>query len=201
MKERLLILFYRNPELGKVKTRLAATIGDEKALAVYFLLTHHTMTVAAPVPCDKIIYYSDFVDTEDNWPSKIFQKSLQQGFGLGDRMMHAFREGFRNYKSICIIGTDCFELTQEILEDAFGQLETHDAVIGPARDGGYYLLGMNRLHPEFFHDKSWSSDLVAAATMNDFRKLGLRFTELPLLTDVDQEKDLPEGVRKSLQLL
>ena len=138
MKNQLLVLFCRNPELGKVKTRLAASIGDEKALAIYFLLANHTKQITAPLACDKILYYSDFVDSEDNWPATTFEKSLQQGADLGEKMMNVFRNGFeRKYKSICIIGTDCFDLTSAILEEAFEKLETNDAVIGPAHDGGY----------------------------------------------------------------
>lgn len=200
-KSRLLILFSRNPEQGKVKTRLAATLGDEKALAVYYVLSHHTREIATPLSCDKVLYYTDFIDTEDNWPASVYRKSLQQGADLGERMMRAFQEGFeRKYESICIIGMDCFELTSTIVEGAFQKLVDHDVVIGPARDGGYYLLGMNRLHQELFQDKQWSSDSVTTSTCRDCERLGLKYAELQLLTDVDEEKDLPESIRRSLQI-
>jgi rSAM/selenodomain-associated transferase 1 len=201
-KDRLLILFYRNPELGKVKTRLSASIGEEKALAVYYLLSHQTKNVTATLRCDKILCYTDFIDTEDSWPSAVYLKSLQQGADLGERMMFAFQSGFeRKYKSICIIGMDCFELTSAILEKAFEKLTTHEIVIGPAKDGGYYLLGMNHPHPELFQNKKWSSDSVAADTLSDCEKLKLNVFKLPTLADVDRENDLPEAIRKSLQLL
>ncbi len=201
MTDRLLILFSRNPELGKVKTRLAATLGDEKALAVYYVLSHHSREITVSLTCDKVLYYTDFIDTEDNWPSSVFRKSLQHGNGLGEKMMHAFEEGFEaKYKSICIIGMDCFELTAAIVEQAFEALESSDVVIGPAKDGGYYLLGMKRLHPELFQNKPWSSNAVASSTRCDCDRLGLTYFELMKLTDVDEEKDLPDSIRHSLQL-
>lgn len=200
-RNRLLILFYRNPEPGKVKTRLAATIGDEKALAVYYLLCHHTKEIATPLECDKTLYYTDLIDTEDNWPETTYHKSLQRGADLGERMMHAFRDGFeRKYRSICIIGMDCFELTTARVEKAFEELNTHDVVIGPAKDGGYYLLGMNQVYNEIFQNKKWGSNLVAAETLRDCETLKLTVFKLPILTDVDEEKDLPEVTRRSLKL-
>lgn len=198
----LLIIFYRNPGLGKVKTRLAATLGDEKALAVYLLLASHTKDISEHVDVDKVVYYTDFIDREDNWPNALFDKQLQRGVDLGERMLNAFADGFSNgYRSICIIGTDCFELTPEIITKAFKKLEQQDAVMGPARDGGYYLLGMNNLLAGVFKNKQWSTGSVCAETLSDFKKLGLNFFQLELLTDIDEEKDLPVAIKKSFQLL
>jgi uncharacterized protein len=187
-----LIIFYRNPELGKVKTRLAKTMGDEKALAIYLRLAEHTRSICQELSLDKVVYYSHFVDTEDAWLNSSFQKKIQQGNDLGEKMQNAFAGGFKiGYTSICIIGTDCFELTSKIIEQAFDQLKKHDTVIGPANDGGYYLLGMKKPTPELFQSKNWSTDSVARDTVNDFKRLGLSFVKLPSLTDVDEEKDLP----------
>ena len=198
----LLIVFYRNPELGKVKTRLAATVGDEKALAIYLMLASHTRSVTEKLHPDKVIYYSNFIDTEDNWPKILFDKQLQRGADLGEKMLNAFADGFSaGYQSICIIGTDCFDLTPEIIIKAFEKLEKKDAVIGPANDGGYYLLGMNNLLAGVFKNKKWSQGSVFADTLSDFKKLGQNFFQLELLTDVDEQKDLPESIRKSFQLL
>ncbi len=198
----LLVIFYRNPEFGKVKTRLAATMGDERALAIYFKLVGHTREIAQDIDVDKVIYYSGFIDTEDNWPNPLFTKQLQRGADLGEKMLNAFADGFSaGYQSICIIGTDCFELTSEIIRKAFEKLEKKDAVIGPANDGGYYLLGMNNLLTGVFKNKKWSSDSVFADTLSDFKKSGQDFFQLELLTDVDEEKDLPQAIRKSFQLL
>jgi uncharacterized protein len=189
-----LLLFYRNPELGKVKTRLAKTVGDTKALEIYLKLAAHTKAITEQVPVSKIICYSHFIDNQDIWPAFRYQKKLQQGSDLGEKMSNAFAEEFENSSvSTCIIGTDCFELTSKIIEDAFQKLETHDAVFGPARDGGYYLLGMNKFVPQLFQKKKWSTSSVAADTILDFQKLELSYALLPTLSDVDEEKDLPEG--------
>jgi rSAM/selenodomain-associated transferase 1 len=192
----LLIIFYRNPELGKVKTRLAATLGDSKALAVYLYLSAHTKSITESLPVDKAVFYSNHIDTEDNWDNAAYHKNLQSGTNLGERMANAFREGFRSgYLSICIVGTDCFELTSAAIEEAFAKLQLNDTVIGPANDGGYYLLGMNAYHAEFFENKSWSTSSVYEATLQDFKVLGLKYYKLPILTDIDEEKDLPEALK------
>lgn len=193
----LLIIFYRNPELGKVKTRLAKTLGDEKALAIYLTLSSHTRFITENLTIDKVIYYSNFVDTEDAWPNTSFHKRLQNGNDLGEKMHNAFTEGFKNgYERICIIGTDCFELSEGIVKQAFDQLHTNDAVIGPAKDGGYYLLGMKKLIPELFKNKTWSSDTVATDTIQNFKDLRLSYAQLAVLTDVDEQKDLPSNFSK-----
>lgn len=150
MRKKLLIIFYRNPELGKVKTRLAAALGDDMALAIYIKLVHHTRAITENLAVDKVVCYSNYVDTEDNWPNGVYSKELQKGETLGQRLEHAVKNGFdRGYASLCVIGTDCFELSESILKESFGKLEASDAVIGPARDGGYYLLGLKNF-PRFF---------------------------------------------------
>ena len=193
----LLIIFYRNPELGKVKTRLAKTLGDEKALAIYLKLSSHTRAITENLAIDKVIYYSNFVDTEDAWPNTTFQKKLQNGNDLGEKMNNAFVEGFQSgYERVCIIGTDCLELSKDIIQQAFDQLVCYDAVIGPAKDGGYYLLGMKKPMPELFKNKAWSSDTVATDTIQNFKDLSLSYAQLAVLTDVDEEKDLPSNFSK-----
>lgn len=194
MKPPLLIIFYRNPELGKVKSRLAATMGESKALAIYLLLSAHVREVTASIGADKVVYYSNYIDSEDGWPNDVYLKRLQSGDGLGNRMKAAFEESFDGgYQEVIIIGTDCLELTSEILNAAFNELKTHDVVIGPAKDGGYYLLGMKRFHPTFFENKIWSTDSVFTDTMHDIKRLKLTYHELPVISDVDEETDLPPG--------
>jgi len=196
IRESLLIIFYRNPELGKVKTRLAATLGDSSALAIYLFMAAHTKAITKNILPDKAVFYSHHIDTEDNWDNAVYQKQLQSGIDLGERMFNAFRNGFQSgYRSICIIGTDCLELTADIITEAFANLHSNDTVAGPARDGGYYLLGMNTLHADLFQNKLWSTSSVYASTLLDFKRLGLKFSELPVLTDVDEEKDLPEELK------
>lgn len=195
-EKNLLIIFYRNPELGKVKSRLAVTIGEERALAIYLLMAAHARTTALTIPVDKVVYYSRFIDTEDNWSNSDFQKRLQHGEDLGEKMKHAFEESFLvGYESVCIIGTDCLELTKDILKEAFESLKHQDAVIGPAADGGYYLLGMNRMIPELFGNKKWSTSTVCENTIEDLKLLQRNHHLLPVLHDVDSESDLPPHMR------
>lgn len=188
----LLIIFYKNPQLGKVKTRLAATVGEAKAFSIYLLLSEHTRIITESLPVKKAIFYSDYIDNEDSWPNELYEKYLQCGDNLGEKMENAFAAGFKGgYKSICIIGTDCLELTSNIVHNAFRKLLTNDVVIGPAKDGGYYLLGMNYLQHALFRNKKWSSTTVLSETLNDLKMLGLNFQQLEPLSDVDEEKDLP----------
>jgi rSAM/selenodomain-associated transferase 1 len=192
----LLIIFYRNPIAGKVKTRLAATIGEARTLKIYQELSRHTHTITEHLSLDKIVYYSDFVTANDIWPEEVFQKALQHGDTLGQKMVHAFEEGFKGgYRHICIIGTDCYELTAEIIDEVFASLQTVDAVIGPARDGGYYLLGMNKLMSQVFENKNWSTESVFQDTVRDFESLALQYVTLPVLRDVDRDEDIPEALK------
>jgi len=194
--KRLLIIFYRNPELGKVKSRLAATVGEERALALYLFMADHARKISMTVPVDRVVYYSEFVDLEDNWLNSDFQKRLQHGENLGEKMKHAFEESFNSgYECVCIIGTDCLELTENILRDAFDCLIHNDTVIGPAADGGYYLLGMNRFIPEVFDNKVWSTSSVCGDTIEDIKGRHCSYHLLPTLKDVDNESDLPLSLR------
>lgn len=187
----LLIIFYKNPELGKVKTRLAASVGQEKALGIYLKLANHTRVISERILADRVVYYSNDIEQEDAWTSSLFKKEVQKGEDLGERMLHAFQESFqKGYEQVCIIGTDCLELNADILEQAFKNLTNHETVLGLAKDGGYYLLGMKRLYPQFFQDKRWSTSTVGHDTLLDILTLKLSYTLLPLLSDVDVEDDL-----------
>jgi rSAM/selenodomain-associated transferase 1 len=191
--KKAIILFTKNPELGKVKTRLAKTIGNEKALEIYKKLLVHTQEIVTPVQADKFVFYSDSITVEDQWNAGSFHKKVQDGDDLGKRMAHAFQEIFRlDYESVCIIGSDCYELTSAIIEKAFLALETNETVIGPTFDGGYYLLGMNQFHETVFNNKTWSTDTVYMDTITDFKNLNLSISTLNKLSDIDEEKDLPE---------
>lgn len=190
--KKAIILFTKNPELGKVKTRLAKTIGNEKALEIYIKLLQHTRKIVEPLSVDKFVFYSENPIEKDEWDDKTYSKKAQHGNDLGVRMKNAFEEVFQqNYDSVCIIGSDCYELNTTIVEEAFEKLKIHDAVIGPTYDGGYYLLGMNSLRKELFENKQWSTDSVFVDTVTDFKKFNLNFFSLDKLHDIDEEKDVP----------
>lgn len=187
----LLLIFVKNPQLGKVKTRLAATVGNQEALRVYLKLLESTRAITIPLALDKTVYYTPEVLANNIWDDEQYQKTKQSAGDLGERMQQAFAQGFaQGYQRICIIGSDCYELSTAVVEQAFEQLATHDVVIGPSTDGGYYLLGMNQLYTTFFTDKVWSTASVKEDTVRDVERMNLRWFELPTLTDVDEEDDL-----------
>ena len=186
-----LIVFARNPELGKIKTRLAKSVGDHNALKVYLHLLEHTAHICSSLKVDKHIYYDSFIELDDIFPENVFQKSIQSGDDLGFRMYNAFKDVFGQWgKKIVLIGTDCFELNASIIEDAFKALDTNDAVVGPAKDGGYYLIGMTNLKKEFFVQKTWGGENVLLDTLIDFKKMGINYSLLHSLNDVDYKEDL-----------
>lgn len=195
----LLIIFYTNPDLGKVKPRLAATLGDERALAVYLRLTSNTREVTEDLTFDKVVFYSDFIDTEDQWDNAIYKKQRQTGHDMGKRLQNAFSWGFRSgYSSICILYADCYGLSANIINDAIEYLEDADAIIGPAKDGGYYLLGLKQVYSTLFRDKFWGTYTVLSDTIENFDSLDLAYGMLPVLNDVEEEIDLPRELRRSL---
>ncbi len=195
MKNALLV-FVRNPVLGKMKTRLARTLGDEKALVIYRKLLQHTQLICESVIAEKYLFYSDAIVDEAAW--KDFEPRLQLGTDLGEKIYNAFSYVLKEpaydeeplYEKAVIIGSDCYELTTSIIQEAFLQLEGHDVVIGPAADGGYYLLGMKETHPFLFQNKSWSTEKVLRQTLADLKERSLSYYLLPVLNDVDEEKDL-----------
>jgi len=196
-----LIIFIRNPVLGKVKTRLAKNLGDEKALAVYHLLLRHTLDITLPIPCEKFVYYSDEPDQQDIWNHRGYFKKQQFGNDIGERMLLSFSELFeKGYKQVLIIGSDCYQLSTNIIEKAVSLLDSHSAVLGPASDGGYYLLGLKTLVPDLFSNKPWSSDQVAALSIADFKNHSLSYALLEELNDVDLMADLPDSYLKLLEL-
>lgn len=200
MANSLLIIFVKNPALGKVKTRLAAGIGEEKALAVYELLLEKTHAFSKELDTDIEVHYNQFIDETDLWENDRFHKKLQVPGDLGMKMLHAFEEAFnRNYKKVAIIGSDCYDLNQKLLEEAFQKLNTSDMVIGPSVDGGYYLLGMRKLISVLFQNKQWSSDTVFRDTKEEIEKAGLSLKLLPVISDVDVAADLGDWAEEILK--
>jgi len=187
--DNLILIFTRNPELGKCKTRLAATIGNTAALDVYKFLLEHTVEITKNLDFDKQVYYSEEIWENDVWNSKLFNKKLQKGIDLGERMTNAFVEGFNNgYKNICIIGSDMYDLTQDDIAFAFEKLKTNDFVIGPAEDGGYYLIGMTSLYENLFVNKAWGTGNVLKDTLQDLQEKS--YYTLTTKNDVDLYEDI-----------
>jgi rSAM/selenodomain-associated transferase 1 len=189
MPKNLLLVFTRNPELGKVKTRLAKTVGNATALKIYIFLLERTRDIAVKVAADRAVYYSVKIRENDIWDASIFQKHQQIGEDLGIRMLHAFKNGFKaGYEKVMIIGSDLYDLTAETIENAFTALEKNEVVIGPAEDGGYYLLGMNSLEEKIFKNKDWGTETVRKDTLEDLRDKKVFL--LGELNDVDVFEDI-----------
>ena len=191
-----LLVFAREPVLGKVKTRLAAGIGVEEALVVYreLLALTAAAVVAAQVPATVWLADAptgaDPLQSRPEWPGLPWRVQPATG-ALGARMAQAFVEALgAGAGRVVIIGTDCPGLNAGLLHQAFDRLLDHDLVVGPADDGGYYLLGMKQLHPELFDNKTWSTATVLPDTLADAARLGLRVARLPTLHDVDSDQDL-----------
>lgn len=189
-----LVIFVRNPISGKVKTRLAKDIGDERALEIYLQLLQHTLEITRGLSFRKFIYYADEVSDYDLWSVPGYTKRKQNGNDLGERMLDSFKELFdQGFTRIIIIGSDCLQLKTETLEKAVTLLESNSAVIGPASDGGYYLLGLTKFYPDLFTNKPWSTDQVFAKTIDDFVKQGISYALLEELSDIDDVTDLEEN--------
>lgn len=195
----LLIIFVKNPELGKVKSRLAKSIGNKKALSVYKKLLKRTKEITIDLPMDKCVYYSDIVEQDDLWENHIFQKKLQKGNDLGERMCNAFIEASNDsYHKICLIGSDLMELTNEMVMQAFSLLDTRKIVIGPSLDGGYYLIAMKTPVKEIFLNKKWSTKDVFADAVHEIKTMNLDYALLPTLNDIDDVWDINDSDRDYL---
>ncbi len=191
-----LIIFVRFPQLGKVKTRLAAQIGNENALLIYKNLLEHTRSIAEGADCDKYVFATEPLKN-DTWKNFYLEQQIEGD--LGERMSYAFDHLFnKNYRKVVIIGSDCPGLTTNHLDEAYSALDHHDVVIGPANDGGYYLLGMKKFQPAIFKNKKWSTASVFEDTIETFRNFELSYMQLQTLTDVDDKKGIPENWEKDI---
>jgi hypothetical protein len=178
-----------------VKTRLAKDIGNENALTIYKHLLAHTRKIAIEVKAKRFLFYAEKISERDDWPETDFKKFVQQGDNLGLRMLNAFEKAFLNSQKVIIIGSDCMELTPDIIEKAFLELNNHDFVIGPAKDGGYYLLGMKVTEHRLFQNKNWSTQTIAADTLKDISDLNKTCYILPQLSDIDTIEDLTTDLK------
>ena len=200
-----LIVFTRYPTVGKTKTRLIPVLGKEGAANLHRLMAQKTIARAlslenSDVLSVEIYYAGGSQQLMQDWlgPDLIYHN---QGQGdLGARMAAAFQNSLDSgIDKVAIIGTDCPDLKAEIMSKAFDELDRSDLVLGPAKDGGYYLIGLCRSLPELFGGINWGTDEVLAQTRAIAQKLGLNIAELPTLADIDRPEDLFDLDMKILQ--
>jgi hypothetical protein len=191
-----LIIFTRYPQPGKTKTRLIPALGAEGAAELHRRMADYTVQQARALREVRSLWLQvHFVDgtTEQlkSWLGKEIDYQPQAAGDLGDRLIIAFQQAFRHsVRAVIGIGTDCPTLTTALLDHAFQTLQTHDLVLGPAADGGYYLIGLQKPTPELFQTIAWSTDQVLSQTLTIARQLGLSVSLLPILSDVDRPEDL-----------
>ena len=183
-----LIIFVKNLSYGQVKTRLAAKLGCDQAFEIYKMLLHYTCQVTLSIKADKFLFYAEKIENDD-WPGMI-ERQVQRGDDLGNRMQNAFELLFsKSYEKVAIIGSDCLELTSSIIQRSFSELDATDVVIGPARDGGYYLLGLKKNSPLLFENMEWSTSRVLEKTIRTCNENNLAYSLLELLNDIDEPED------------
>lgn len=188
-----LIIFVKNPELGRVKSRLSREVGDSAALAVYLKLISMIRKTCEPLPFHKMVFYDAYIDHEDQWDDRYFDKRKQTEGSIGERMNAAISIALDDgFKRVCLIGSDIPDISEEILNRAFEGLTENDVVLGPAADGGYYLIGMTRRHPQLFALKQWSTSSVFQETRRLIDTNGLTCGLLRELKDIDRRADLDD---------
>lgn len=194
--KKCLIVFTRYPEPGKAKTRLIPVLGAEGAAKLHRQMTENAIAQAKQLQS----FHSLSVEVHFTGGSFLLMQEWlgheityrQQAEGdIGFRMASAFQTTFNNnIDNVIIIGSDCPTLNYQILSEAFQALHQHDLVLGPATDGGYYLIGLRHFIPELFTDISWSTSEVFQQTVEIAGKLNLAATYLTELSDVDRPEDL-----------
>lgn len=194
-KKNAIIIFAKYPKHGNVKTRLAKTLGETFATNFYVSCSKHTFNECLKLSRRSVsfLFYPDKEHSTElkSWAGNKFFYKIQEGKDLGARMKNAFTEVFKNnFEKVLIVGTDIPDLSSGLINQALSELDKNEIVIGPSTDGGYYLLGMKKFHPDLFNNIQWSSEEVLNKTLNIINQLGLRFSLLPKFMDIDTEEDL-----------
>jgi hypothetical protein len=192
-----IIIFTKAPVPGKTKTRLIPRIGSQRAAKLHAELVLHTLRTAKQTQssrmelwCTPSTRHPFFQDCSHQFGITLH---TQHGDDLGQRMSHAIDSALQHSRYIILVGTDCPSLTANTLQQASLALQQgHDAVIAPATDGGYVLLGVTRSSPDLFDSIAWGSDSVLQTTRNRLKKLGWRWYELAEHRDIDRPEDLEQ---------
>lgn len=187
-KKNLLIVFVKNIILGKVKTRLAKTIGDVGAFNIYSELFSITENASQKVNVKRHIYFSDVI-IPSKWEGD--KKFIQDGKDIGIRMQNAFQNGFNEgYENIILIGSDLPNISKKVIDSGFEALIKNDVVFGPAEDGGYYLIGLSTMNTTIFENKPWSQSELLDVTLEQLNEQQQSVELIETLNDIDTFEDL-----------
>lgn len=191
METRGVMVFFRAPRKGTVKTRLAAKVGPEAALAIHQELVQLTLARLNSISCVELkITPDDALADVAPMARTGWTLSPQGGGDLGDRLERGFESALSGHPGRWIaVGTDCPDITAKDIEAAWDRLANADVVLGPALDGGYWLIGLRAPHPELFRGIPWGGPDVFASTLQRIRAAGLTVAELRRLGDVDTHAD------------
>jgi len=195
LNDRCLLFFIKSPEKGKVKSRLASVIGDKPAANLYrdFITQMLSTLKRGDFPFYICFYPKNALKGLREWLGGQYQYIPQKGKDLGERMRNGFIGAFEiGFRRVVLIGSDIPDLPLEFVEEAFTSLKKKDAVIGPALDGGYYLIGFKdkTFSPQVFEGMAWGTETVFGETMNILKKLMQNVHTLPYRRDIDTIEDL-----------
>jgi rSAM/selenodomain-associated transferase 1 len=195
LNDRCILFFVRNPERGEVKTRLAATLGQNVARDLYrcFILDMLSALESTGFPITICYYPEDALDDVKGIVGEGYAFQSQYGEDLGERMKNGMMDSFaQDFDPVIVIGSDIPDLPLAFIQESFAALQTYDTVIGPALDGGYYLIGFKEesLLPEAFQGIGWGTDTVLTRTLDILGANQCRFYLLPPLQDIDTLEDL-----------
>lgn len=190
-----LIIFAREPKDGKVKTRLARDLPVRAVTRLYKAFIRDVIKIALKVPCtERFLFYDAGTGSSIPFLRKAasgFRLKKQAGKDLGERMHKAFEHCHKNgFRRVAIIGSDCVTVNARDIETAFHKLSTHDCVLGPAKDGGYYLIAMSRPCGGIFRGVAWGTSAVLEQTLGNVRALGKTVFLLRQHDDFDEMDDL-----------
>ena len=190
-----IFIMMKYPEVGKVKSRLAKSIGDEAATSLYRTFVQDTLTTvqSANIPFHIALYPPESQDEFARWLGRSLEYFPQEGTNLGERLQHGFSVMFKKeYRQVIALASDCPDLPSEILQTAASHLQTHKVVIGPAPDGGYYLIGFSSdlFVPDAFVGLSWGTESVFQETLARIELVTNQISILPEWQDIDTENDL-----------
>ncbi|HZA95797.1 MAG TPA: TIGR04282 family arsenosugar biosynthesis glycosyltransferase [Burkholderiaceae bacterium] len=191
---RCLAVMCKQPQHGRVKTRIAAKLGDDVATELYRCALADTLALVSSIQgATHVLSYSPpTLDSRRYFEQTVpaFGLIAQRGVTLGERITGTLGDLLKNYSPVVLIGSDSPDLPADLITNAFSTLRTTDLVLGPATDGGYYLVGLNVMCSRLFERIDWSTSLVAQQTLERAAKAGLRTVSLPIWHDLDTVEDL-----------